>query len=63
MHDNPTEWRVERDFIRYIVVRRLWANWAGSAYQYAKNERGKVRRFWTKAAAQAYADKLNEGTK
>lgn len=44
--------------LRHVVARITYSNFAGSWYEYAK-ERGGVLRFWTRAAAQQHADKLN----
>ena len=48
----------ERVWLRYPVARCVHSDWAGSGYQYAR-ENGCVVKFWTRNGAQAYADKLN----
>ena len=54
-----TEWYPERLFLLWIVKRRLWSNFAGSAYQMHKQKNGLWRKFWTRKEAQARADLLN----
>lgn len=52
-------WRPDRiGGLRYVVKQLVWADFAGSAYRFARKH-GKVQRFWTRKAAQAYADNLN----
>lgn len=55
-----SEWIVwHRQWWRYKVAICV-SSWAlGSGYKFARDERGFVRRFWTKRTAQAYADQLN----
>ncbi len=55
-----THWFPTQPRIRYVVATITYSNFAGSWYRYARNTAGKVVRFWTHKAAQAYADKLNE---
>ena len=55
------EWFVwHRQWLRYKVATCV-TSWAlGSGYKYARSKNGFVLRFWSKLAAQAYADKLNK---
>lgn len=52
-------WEPCRDGLRYVVERRVFSNFAGSGYRYARDDAGNVRRFWTLKSAQAAADALN----
>lgn len=54
-----TAWCTERRWLTWIVTRRLWSTFAGSAYEVHKYRNGIWRRFWTKKEAQARADALN----
>lgn len=54
-----TEWYPEQQFMRWIVKRRLWSNFTGSAYEVDKYRKGVWRKFWTRKGAQARADLLN----
>lgn len=57
------QWQVwPREWMRYKVALRIFSNFAGSGYSYARKN-GRVLRFWTKKAAQAHADKLNSEAK
>lgn len=48
---------------RYLVLwgleRVLWSDWAGTGYKWLRYDNGCSRLFWTRAQAQAHADKLN----
>ena len=48
-----------REWFTYKVSRKLWSNFAGSAYEHAKTPYGRILRFWTRKGAEAYAAKLN----
>ena len=57
-----SEWTVRRKGLRYIVERIVYSNFAGSRYEFARDEISgtrKVRRFWLRRNAQAYADGRN----
>jgi hypothetical protein len=58
----PTPWAPVRRFGLWNLERRLWSNWAGSAYEiwYRYPTSGFVRRFWTRTQAEAFAQTLNE---
>jgi hypothetical protein len=57
--DAETEWYPERLLLLWAVKRRLWSNFAGSAYQVHKYKSGFWRKFWTRKGAQERADALN----
>lgn len=54
-----TEWYPEKGFLRWYVTRRLWSNFAGSAYEVDKDRKKRWRRYWTRDKAQHRADELN----
>jgi hypothetical protein len=58
----PTPWKPVRHFGLWKLERRLWSNWAGSTYEiwYRYPISGFIRRFWTRAQAEAFAKTLNE---
>lgn len=61
LFDGGSEWYVERPRVgAYRVQRRLWSNFAGSAYKFYRGESGFTRYFFTRADAQALADQLNK---
>jgi hypothetical protein len=60
-HREPTPWAPTRRFGLWKLERRIWSNWAGSAYEWYRYPiSGFVRRFWTRAQAEAFAKTLNE---
>lgn len=60
MSDSDWGVHVIKRRLRYLVSRVEYSNFAGSWYELAKDERGKVLRFWFRKNAQAHADKLNK---
>ena len=56
---NQYPWTPERGLIFWRLERVLWTNWAGTAIKFLRYRNGILRRFWTRAQAQAYADVLN----
>lgn len=56
---SESQWEPSRDGLRYVVERRVYSNFAGSGYVYARDN-GRVLRYWTRRAAQQAADVLNQ---
>lgn len=50
-------WRL---WFLYAVAERVHCDWLGSGYRFVRYRNGLIRRFWTRAQAQAHADKLND---
>lgn len=64
-HAAAARWQPERPWflwgrapLRHVVAQLAHSDWAGCGYRFARVN-GKIVRFWTKRAAQAFADKLN----
>jgi len=52
-------WKVvAQGWLTYRVERRVFANFAGSGYQYGRKN-GRIQTFWRRSSAQAFADQLN----
>ena len=51
-------WQVWPEALHYKVATRLYSNWAGSAYKFARRN-GCIVRFLRRKSAQRYADELN----
>ena len=53
------KWIAMHNGLRWVAARCV-QSWAlGSGYRFARNDRGRVIRFWRKASAERYAESLN----
>lgn len=53
------EWIVMRHGLRWVAAKCVQSWCLGSGYRYARNDRGRVVRFWRQASAERYVDQLN----
>lgn len=53
------EWIPMKDGLRWVAARCVQSWCLGSGYRYARDDKGRVVRFWRQRSAQQYADSLN----
>lgn len=57
-YDNEEWFAWHREWLRYKVARCVYSDFLGGGYKFARKD-GRIVRFWTRKAANAYAESLN----